>query len=118
MCVQIQSLPDAIENTRQKIEEMGMDSSIMGHVGDGNYHVGIMIDLANQKEIDQAKTLNEHIVHYALSKKGTCTGEHGVGMGKVKYQRMEHGYAYDVMKNIKKSLDPNNIMNPGKIFVD
>lgn len=116
--VPINELPGAILNSRAKIEEMQLDAAIVGHVGDGNYHVLMMIDLSNAEEVEQAKILNEHIVEYALSKGGTCTGEHGVGIGKAKYQKREHGAAYEVMKSIKKTLDPNNILNPGKIFRD
>ncbi|MEH6941346.1 FAD-binding oxidoreductase [Bacillus sp. JJ722] len=116
--VPINELPSAILHSRAKIEEMNLDAAIVGHVGDGNYHVLMMIDLSNPYEIEQAKILNEHIVNFALSKGGTCTGEHGVGIGKAKYQALEHGAAYEVMKSIKKTLDPNNILNPGKIFRD
>lgn len=90
---------------------------IVGHVGDGNYHVILMIDMANENEIRQARSLNEHIVSFALSKGGTCTGEHGVGIGKAKYQREEHGPAYSTMKKIKDLFDPNHILNPCKIFI-
>ncbi|WP_017727772.1 FAD-binding oxidoreductase [Halalkalibacterium ligniniphilum] len=114
--VPINVLPEAIADTRQAIEKLQFDAAIVGHVGDGNYHVLMMVDLQNEKEIEQAKMLNDHIVNFALSKGGTCTGEHGVGSGKTKYQSREHGYAYEVMKQIKKTLDPNNIFNPGKIF--
>lgn len=116
--VPINVLPEAIVDTRQTIDQMNLDAAIVGHVGDGNYHVLMMIDLSNEREIEQAKLLNEHIVNYALSKGGTCTGEHGVGVGKMKYQALEHGYAYEIMKSIKKTFDPNNILNPGKIFMD
>jgi len=111
-------LPEAIANSREKIDEMGLDAAIVGHVGDGNYHVILMIDLENEAEVTQAKELNEHIVKFALSQGGTCTGEHGVGVGKTKYQAEEHGYAYEMMKQIKKTFDPNNILNPGKLIVD
>ncbi|AWE07492.1 2-hydroxy-acid oxidase [Lysinibacillus sp. 2017] len=116
--VPINSLPDAIENSRAKIESMNINAGIVGHVGDGNYHILLMVDMSNQDEIARAKELNEHVVEYALSHGGTCTGEHGVGVGKAKYQRLEHGLAYKWMKEIKKALDPNNILNPGKIFID
>ncbi|WP_431027650.1 FAD-binding oxidoreductase [Lysinibacillus sp. LZ02] len=116
--VPINSLPEAIENTRAKIDSMQMEAGIVGHVGDGNYHVLLMIDLSSEEEIQLAKELNEHIVNFALSKGGTCTGEHGVGVGKAKYQSTEHGVAYGLMKQIKHTFDPNNILNPGKIFID
>ncbi|MER2028313.1 MAG: FAD-linked oxidase C-terminal domain-containing protein [Solibacillus sp.] len=116
--VPINSLPDAIQNSRDKIESMQIDAGIVGHVGDGNYHILLMVDMASKEEIARARELNEHVVEYALSLGGTCTGEHGVGVGKAKYQQQEHGLAYNLMKEIKRVLDPNNIMNPGKIFID
>lgn len=116
--VPINSLPEAIENSREKIESLNIDAGIVGHVGDGNYHIVLMIDMNNPEEIAQAKELNEHVVEFALSLGGTCTGEHGVGIGKAKYQQHEHGLAYNWMKEIKRTLDPNNILNPGKIFID
>lgn len=116
--VPINVLPAAIANTREKIDSMQIDAGIVGHVGDGNYHVLLMIDLTNPQEIARAKELNEHVVEFALSQGGTCTGEHGVGVGKAKYQQREHGLAYTWMKQIKQTFDPNNILNPGKIFVD
>ncbi|WP_367616996.1 FAD-binding oxidoreductase [Heyndrickxia coagulans] len=106
-----------MEDTRKTLDRMGMDGAIVGHVGDGNYHVILMIDMANENEIRQARALNEHIVSFVLSKGGTCTGEHGVGIGKAKYQREEHGPAYGTMKKIKDLFDPNHILNPGKIFI-
>lgn len=116
--VPINSLPDAIQNSREKIESMQIDAGIVGHVGDGNYHILLMVDMDSKEEIARAKELNEHVVEYALSLGGTCTGEHGVGYGKKKYQQQEHGLAYMWMKEIKRVFDPNNIMNPGKIFLD
>lgn len=116
--VPINSLPDAIQNSREKIESMQIDAGIVGHVGDGNYHILLMVDMDSKEEIARAKELNEHVVEYALSLGGTCTGEHGVGYGKKKYQQQEHGLAYLWMKEIKRVFDPNNIMNPGKIFLD
>ncbi|MGG1190683.1 FAD-linked oxidase C-terminal domain-containing protein, partial [Solibacillus isronensis] len=77
--VPINSLPDAIQNSREKIESMEIDAGIVGHVGDGNYHILLMVDMESQEEIARAKELNEHVVEYALSLGGTCTGEHGVG---------------------------------------
>ena len=116
--VPINSLPEAIENSRAKIESMQIDAGIVGHVGDGNYHILLMVDMNDPADIARAKQLNEHVVEFALSLGGTCTGEHGVGVGKAKYQQQEHGLAYNWMKEIKKLLDPNNILNPGKIFID
>jgi D-lactate dehydrogenase (cytochrome) len=118
VCVPIDELAGAIENTRLTINQFGFEGGIVGHVGDGNFHVVFMIDLDNEKEVQTAKELNAHIVDYALTRGGTCTGEHGVGVGKRIYQQKEHGNALGTMRLIKKSLDPKGILNPGKIFID
>lgn len=116
VCVPISELAGAIEYTRQAIEESGLTGGILGHVGDGNYHVALMIDVDDPAEMAKAHQLNEQIVHYALERGGTCTGEHGVGIGKSKYLPREHGTSLEVMKAIKQTLDPLGILNPGKIF--
>ncbi|WP_096202303.1 FAD-binding oxidoreductase [Bacillus sp. FJAT-45350] len=118
VCLPVSELTGAILDARKVVDESSLDGAIQGHVGDGNFHVLLMVDITNEKELEEAKAINAHIVNYALERGGTCTGEHGVGVGKAKYQRQEHGLAYDVMKTIKKSLDPNGILNPGKIFID
>ncbi|HYK74285.1 MAG TPA: FAD-linked oxidase C-terminal domain-containing protein, partial [Pseudoneobacillus sp.] len=114
--VPIDELAGAIDDTRLAIEKAGIEGGILGHVGDGNFHVLFMIDLNDQDEIAMASKLNSHIVEYAIERGGTCTGEHGVGIGKRKYQHREHGKALDTMKTIKFALDPKGILNPGKIF--
>ena len=91
VCVPISELAGAIEHTRLVIEESGLVGGILGHVGDGNYHVALMIDVHDQAEVAKAHQLNEQIVNYALERGGTCTGEHGVGIGKSKYLPTEHG---------------------------
>ncbi|WP_236692963.1 FAD-binding oxidoreductase [Aneurinibacillus tyrosinisolvens] len=116
VCVPISELVGAVRDARTAVNEAGLDGAILGHVGDGNYHVLLMLDLNNPEEVERAKRLNDHLVSYALSRGGSCTGEHGVGIGKAGYQRKEHGAALDVMKIIKNSLDPKGILNPGKIF--
>lgn len=116
VCLPLSELAGAIEDARQAIIHSGLDGAILGHVGDGNYHVLLMLDLANPDEMTQAEKLNTHLVEYAISRGGTCTGEHGVGVGKAKYQRREHGDALDVMQALKMTLDPKGILNPGKIF--
>jgi D-lactate dehydrogenase (cytochrome) len=116
--VPVSELTGAILHIRELIDASLIEGSIVGHVGDGNYHVLLLLDKENPEEVTEAERINEEIVHYALNRGGTCTGEHGVGLGKAKYQRLEHGAAYEVMKTIKKSLDPNGILNPGKIFID
>lgn len=117
VCVPLSELANAISNGKEALEKSGLDGTIVGHVGDGNYHILMMLDLDNVEEKRKADELNETIVKFALERGGTCTGEHGVGFGKGKYQRLEHGSAYDVMKQIKLALDPLGILNPGKIFI-
>lgn len=116
VCLPISELVGAIKDAREAVEESGLAAGIVGHVGDGNYHVLLMIDLNNPEEISKANKVNERIVHYALAKGGTCSGEHGVGIGKRKYQRLEHGDAFEIMQKIKKALDPDKILNPNKIL--
>ncbi|KAB2336635.1 FAD-binding protein [Cytobacillus depressus] len=116
VCVPLSNLADAVEYTRKCIDESGLQGDIIGHIGDGNFHAGVLIDTDDPLDMERANQFNEKIVHYALACGGTCTGEHGVGLGKKKYQLLQHGEALDVMKDIKKVLDPKCILNPGKIF--
>ncbi|KZE49315.1 2-hydroxy-acid oxidase [Brevibacillus parabrevis] len=118
VCVPFSELAKAVVDARQAIDRSGLDGAVLGHVGDGNYHAILMIDVHDAQEMARAEELNTHLVEYALSRGGTCTGEHGVGVGKVKYQRKEHGAALDVMRSMKHVLDPNTILNPGKIFAN
>lgn len=113
--VPISELANAVLFAREKLDEIGLPGGILGHVGDGNFHVLLMMDMENSVEVDQANTFNEQLVMYALERGGTCTGEHGVGVGKQKYQQKEHGKAYQVMQQIKQALDPNNILNKNKL---
>ncbi|WP_342559709.1 FAD-linked oxidase C-terminal domain-containing protein [Psychrobacillus sp. FSL W7-1457] len=115
VCVPISELADAVIFARKELDAIGLIGGLTGHVGDGNFHALIMIDMNDSEEIQKAVTYNEKIVRYALERKGTCTGEHGVGVGKQKYQAAEHGEALQVMEKIKVALDPNNILNPNKI---
>ena len=89
--------------------------ALVGHAGDGNFHLNYMIDPDDRGELAQARDLNERMVMRALAMGGTCTGEHGVGYGKMKFLEAEHGPALDVMRTIKRALDPDNRMNPGKM---
>ena len=116
VCVPISELAGAIYHARKALFKSGIPGGIAGHVGDGNFHVTLMIDTNNAEEIARTKQLNDELVKYAISRGGTCTGEHGVGLGKKQFQRLEHGAAFDYMKKIKDVLDPNGILNPGKIF--
>jgi D-lactate dehydrogenase (cytochrome) len=114
-CVPISRLAEAIRETKKDIAESGMLAPVVGHVGDGNFHLAILIDPADADELKQAEALAHRIAERALELGGTVTGEHGVGMGKMKYMQSEHGDGYDVMKQVKQALDPQNILNPGKI---
>lgn len=114
-CVPISALADCIARTKEMIAESGMIAPIVGHVGDGNYHLLILIDPENTDEIARAKQLASDVNRTALSFGGTVTGEHGVGTGKMNYMAEEHGEAYLLMAQLKRSIDPLNIMNPGKL---
>ncbi|MGV3465364.1 MAG: FAD-binding oxidoreductase [Heyndrickxia sp.] len=116
--VPLSELGGAVHDARKAIDEIGLDGAVLGHVGDGNYHTIVMIDPNNIEEMTKAKKLNAHLVDYAHSRGGSCTGEHGVGVGKAIYQQKEHGEALNVMKWIKNALDPKGILNPGKIFIE
>ena len=116
VCVPISRLAECIVETRKDIDEKGLYCPILGHVGDGNFHVIIMFDGDNPDEIALAKMLNRQIVERALSMEGSCTGEHGIGLGKIDLLEAEMPSAIAVMRAIKQALDPNNLLNPGKIF--
>jgi len=101
------------------LQRRGIPYFLVGHVGDGNFHFGYLIDPDNAEERAKAETLNNQLVARALSMDGTCTGEHGIGLHKMEYLVSETGAgAVSMMRTIKKALDPKNIMNPGKIFLD
>ncbi|MCT1576474.1 FAD-binding protein [Oceanobacillus kimchii] len=116
VCLPISYLADAISHARLMLDTYGLPGGITGHVGDGNFHIVLMFDQHDEQEVQYAQELNEKVVAYALERGGTCTGEHGVGTGKKKYQQQEHGEALTVMRQLKQALDPNQIMNPNKIF--
>jgi len=114
-CVPISNLAEAIARTRQAVDASGLLAPLLGHVGDGNFHLAILIDPADQAELKKAKALAESVSDIALDLGGTVSGEHGVGIGKKAYMRDEHGDAYSMMGDIKKAFDPNNLLNPGKV---
>ena len=116
VCVPISRLAECVTETKADIEESGLIGPIVGHVGDGNFHASLMVDPDDEIEMAKAGNILDRLVERALAMDGTCTGEHGIGQGKVKYLEDEHGPGVEVMKVIKNALDPNNIMNPGKIF--
>ena len=115
VCVPISKLAECILETQADIAESGLIAPIVGHVGDGNFHLVIVVDPDDADEMARAEALNERMVMRALAMDGTCTGEHGVGYGKMGFLEAEHGEAISVMRDLKRALDPNNIMNPGKI---
>jgi D-lactate dehydrogenase (cytochrome) len=115
VCVPLSRLAECVLETQKDIAESKLIAPIVGHVGDGNFHVSPMIDMDDPAEVAAAKAFSERLVERALAMEGTCTGEHGVGQGKMKYLKAEHGEALAVMRAIKHALDPQDLMNPGKI---
>ncbi len=115
-CVPVSELANCISRTKELIQDAGMIAPIVGHVGDGNFHLLILFDPKDPDEFARAKSLASEVNRVALSFGGTVTGEHGVGTGKKEYMLEEHGNAYALMTTLKRAIDPNNIMNPGKIF--
>jgi D-lactate dehydrogenase (cytochrome) len=115
VCVPISKLAECISETKLDLATSPIPSALVGHVGDGNFHLVFMIDPRRPDEIAEAGRLNDRLVARALAMEGTSTGEHGVGYGKMDFLVSEHGEALSVMRSIKRALDPENIMNPGKI---
>jgi D-lactate dehydrogenase (cytochrome) len=116
-CVPISKLADCLLDSIVEADATGIPYFLVGHVGDGNFHFGYLIDPNNAQECATAEDLNHKLVNRALKLGGTCTGEHGIGLHKMDFLRAETGEgAVDMMRTIKRALDPNNIMNPGKIF--
>ena len=116
VCVPLSRLAECVTETQREIAARGLVAPILGHVGDGNFHLTLLVDMADAAEVKAAKVLCERLVERALAMDGTCTGEHGVGQGKMKYLAGELGEpALAAMAAIKRALDPDGIMNPGKI---
>jgi len=116
VCVPISRLAECVIATQADVAASRLVAPIVGHVGDGNFHLSILVDMADADELRRTEELLERLVERALAMEGTCTGEHGVGQGKMKYLKAEHGdAALSAMRAIKTALDPQNIMNPGKI---
>jgi D-lactate dehydrogenase (cytochrome) len=115
MCVPISQLAQAVEETQADIAKGSIPGPILGHVGDGNFHAILLVDPDQPAEMEEAKRLSHRMAERALALGGTCTGEHGIGMGKLDYMEAEHGEGWDVMGQIKRALDPQNLMNPGKL---
>ena len=117
VCVPISRLAECIEKTKARLATSDLKPSILGHVGDGNFHVVFPLEPDNKDELAEAQRLSNEIVDIALEMDGTCTGEHGVGIGKRNALEKEHGEAVNLMRAIKHALDPLNLMNPGKVFL-
>jgi D-lactate dehydrogenase (cytochrome) len=115
VCVPISRLTDCIVETQKDLAGSKLPAPIVGHVGDGNFHVAFVLDTSKPEEVAEANRINDRLIARALSMEGTCTGEHGVGYGKIDFLDDEHGEAVSVMRTLKKALDPDNIMNPGKV---
>jgi D-lactate dehydrogenase (cytochrome) len=116
VCVPISRLAECVTETQRDIAELQLVAPIVGHVGDGNFHVSVLLDMNDTAEVARTDRFLDRLAKRALAMEGTCTGEHGVGQGKMKYLDTELGTpALDAMRAIKKALDPQNIMNPGKI---
>ena len=116
VCVPISKLAECILETRRDLQSSTLVAPLVGHVGDGNFHLNILVDPESQRELAEVKIFNARLIARALALGGTCTGEHGIGLGKMDYLVDEHGDAVEVMKTIKRALDPDNRMNPGKMF--
>ncbi|WP_258111742.1 FAD-binding oxidoreductase [Alicyclobacillus sp. SP_1] len=114
VCVPISRLPEAVLHAERLIDEYHIRGGLLGHVGDGNFHVSMMVQPADPREMQEVQEFHHRIVTHALALEGTCTGEHGVGLGKMRYQEAEHGAALGAMWAIKNALDPLGILNPGK----
>ena len=116
VCVPVSRLAECIGETKRELDACSLPSPLLGHVGDGNFHILFLIDPDRPEELAEAERLNRRIVERALAMDGTCTGEHGVGLGKLDFLPLEHGEAFHVMQQIKATLDPQNLMNPGKVL--
>ena len=115
-CVPISRLAECIVETKREIAASHLVGTLVGHVGDGNFHIIFPVNPDDPRDLHEAERLSDRLVERALALGGTCSGEHGVGLGKKKFLRREHGDGLDVMRTIKQALDPDGIMNPGKML--
>lgn len=117
VCVPISRLADCVRDTVDELDQASFPYTIVGHVGDGNFHVLMLLDPDNEAEWRESEVINHNLVRRAIAADGTCTGEHGVGLHKMQFMAEEHGEdALALMRSLKHAFDPNNILNPGKIF--
>ncbi|MBS1138843.1 MAG: linked oxidase, C-terminal:FAD linked oxidase, N-terminal [Proteobacteria bacterium] len=117
VCVPISRLAECIAATYEDIAQVSIPIALFGHVGDGNFHLVVLVDTDNTKEMEEAAWISRRVVERAIAMEGTCTGEHGIGLGKKKYLVAEHGeVAVEVMRALKVALDPRNLLNPGKVL--
>jgi D-lactate dehydrogenase (cytochrome) len=116
VCVPISRLAECIIETKKDNVGAPFPICLVGHAGDGNFHLIYVLDPESASERAAAARLNERMVMRALAMGGTCTGEHGVGLGKMKFLEAEHGASLEIMRTIKRALDPDNRMNPGKMI--
>jgi D-lactate dehydrogenase (cytochrome) len=116
VCVPISNLAEAIRGTKADLATSGILAPMVGHVGDGNFHLIMLVDPDNAEQLAEAQAIHDRMVMRVLALDGTCTGEHGIGEGKMKFLEAEHGEGIAVMRAIKHALDPLNILNPGKMF--
>jgi D-lactate dehydrogenase (cytochrome) len=115
--VPISRLAECISENKRDLDKSSLIAPIVGHVGDGNFHMLFLIDPNSPEDLAEAERLNQRLVQRALSMEGTITGEHGVGLGKQKYMNAEHGSgAIAVMRALKQAIDPENLKNPGKML--
>ncbi|MEP0519798.1 MAG: FAD-linked oxidase C-terminal domain-containing protein [Hyphomicrobiales bacterium] len=117
VCVPISRLAECVTETAKDIEELGFVAPIVGHVGDGNFHILVLLDMEDTQEVERARYFVSKLNKRAIDMDGTCTGEHGIGQGKMPYLEAEIGIGVDLIRQIKAVIDPQNIMNPGKIVV-
>ncbi len=118
MCVPLSRLAECLLAAQRDIVESGLLAPIAGHAGDGNFHLALVIDPSGGEEMARAAALNDRLVRRALDAGGICTGEHGIGLGKSRHLAEEAGADLAVMCAVKQALDPQGILNPGKVFVD
>lgn len=116
VCVPISNLAQCLTETKADVDASFLTAPIVGHVGDGNFHLIMLIDPDDEKDMAEARRIHDRMVMRALALEGTCTGEHGIGTGKMAFLETELGTGVDIMRTLKRALDPQNILNPGKIF--